>query len=796
MESNDDDATRCLPKFPKLFTTPSHVEITLYRNDLNSKDSNQGQGTVPASANYMAKTEQANVLIEALPENPLYSTLSVDTRSGSKGTTTASNPLLCGTNPQDGSSNEEIPDEAVEELSRIVNVSHKPRVSLLEGEAHELLQQQTSNDEASEADATTHRNFDQPPQQLARTHLRSIPESKLYSLGSILHRLQEDGSKAATTGSDTPRPGDLDSESMSTFDAPEPSLEQESSSYYIFDPFSGGLGYYLHQDTDVEDDFKIEKVTFKVVSLERGVSAYHVEASDKDPGASKRQSHETLWRYNHESGLAAILRNESMAFHAAEPGSNDAVNIGNEVSLDLVKKVSDRLRTIRHLRAHLHIIDDKGKQVPEANGLYLVGDKDIRDVVRIVMEEMQKSVQVSKPEGRTTKGCSGNRSLPKLDEAGKAIIPPLVTVADPATTLSLPTTSYASINATDMQVHTKTRESASDATTTVVSRRSVAEIHWAQTYPQNYNATMTTHGRTVSDCCSPTHGGLSLCFGDRRQSHSGAVNGEFVLRHYKTSKSTAEILADIICNKNAVGTPERVSDGTVITSFPKLPSRGTSDWLSPPTYIDGSSHSTPTPSTLYRQGVDAHCGNETAVSSVSHEEPMEPRQCNLTIFESNPFYSKGDVRVAEGLKLAGVSAAEKRLSASLGMDNQRRRSTQVAGTEDETAYDGLRPSLMDKIRQGSHKLFHRNHSHKSTGVPDTNAEAEETQSSSAPRSRDSILRQHTPEPPKSDKSGIYEAMTGTKLNVHHSRKDTCSEDNRPHVCADELLTPSRAGSPA
>lgn len=88
-------------------------------------------------------------------------------------------------------------------------------------------------------------------------------------------------------------------------------------------------------------------------------------------------------------------------------------------------------------------------------------------------------------------------------------------------------------------------------------------------------------------------------------------------------------------------------------------------------------------------------------------------------------------------------------------------------------------------------MFH-NHglgtSENTSGAAPTPNNSEQNQSSIV-RSRDSIVKERTPEPAKVDDHGIYEAMTGSRLVASRRRHDTCSEDNRPHVCMDEIRTP-------
>lgn len=54
------------------------------------------------------------------------------------------------------------------------------------------------------------------------------------------------------------------------------------------------------------------------------------------------------------------------------------------------------------------------------------------------------------------------------------------------------------------------------------------------------------------------------------------------------------------------------------------------------------------------------------------------------------------------------------------------------------------------------------------------------------RSRDSIIRERTLKRPTVDTSGIYEALTGSRMTKQKEKCAACSEDNRPHVCKDDL----------
>ncbi|KAL3600332.1 hypothetical protein FPOAC2_04569 [Fusarium poae] len=764
MEGYDD--ARCLPKIPKLFpTSDSQPDLVLYSAscDVTSSNTLHALDTCDDSNEYDRQAEDQGQ-IESLSNNAPHSTLM--SLGDEKAISTHSDGDCQGEATEDWRNlgNEALnPDDHSNDTSSSSSGGTTPNAHFLES-GIDLIDAQ-----------------EQVPQPLTRHRLQSIPDTRLYKLGSVYNKLKgmAEESQAATAGSDTPRP-DPNADPDDTFEDLGSTSEPEYPAYYIFDPRSTGSAYYMYQDADTQEGYKIEKVPFKPILPEPGQRAYCIEASEKDQGEPRHASQETLWRVDSSRVPAVIIDSDSSDSHEAVVGENEPLYAGDEATQSIARKVSDRLQKIRHLREHLRVINGKGRDVPEARGLYLIGDKDIRDVVSIVLSEVFKNGQIDRSERRTTTESSEDRPLPKLDGDSNTILMPTPTAVDPATTINLPNTSYANINASDMQVHTKVRGAESDATTTVITRRSVAEIVWSRAYPEGYGPDSQTHGRTVSDCCSPTHGGSRSCTDDRRQSHPKVAQGDPTLRHYTTPKSTAEILADIMCNKN-FEKQLRVSDGTVITSFPRLFSRDlTSDW--PRSSIDGGDLNKPAASTLYHHGVDARSGLHEPVPSPANEHPPigpTSRTNGGSLFDTNPFNHR-----LKNKYLPTPLAAERRLSASLDADTQRRRSTLIADIEEETVDDCQpRPGLMNKIKHGSHKLFHKSHFRRPNRSTTTEDDAFEE--SSVVRSGNSTGRGRSPEPPISDSSRVHKTATGSQVNVASYEEGVCSEDDEPHRCVND-----------
>ncbi|KAF5000766.1 hypothetical protein FGRMN_1534 [Fusarium graminum] len=801
MEGQDDDTARCLPKIPKPFVAPEHSpEVILFtapagveglaKNDVTheltvcethednaQQDGGPREQTPPSNSDHDAGV---------YPKPSRVFTIKKEQSSESDATLS----------PPDVSthSDDNISGETVQELTGIVSKFCQMSVGL------------TNKDDAPDRtalagqfiDTSSIRSDQDPPTEpLTRNRLQSIPNTKLYNLGALHGRLQNtiDDSQAATIRSDTSQPADMDGASVDLSEGPDIANEAKYATYYIFDPQSGGSAYYMYQDVDEKEGYKLEKVSFNLVSPEPGVRIYCLDASEKDHNELMGKNQETLWRFTSSHTPAVVIDTEGPASHETEADEDESLYASEEATQSIARKVSDRLQKIRHLREHLNAINGRGQYVTEAKGLYLIGDKDIRDVVSIVLDETLKNDHIDVPERKkTTTESSETRPLPRLNDSSQSILVPPPMAVDPATTINLPKTSYANINATDMQVHTRTRGTASEATTTVITRRSVAEITWARAYPKGNAATSQTHFRTVSDCCSPSHGDLRSCLDDRQRNHHKVAKGDLVFRHYAAPKSTAEILADIMCHKS-FEQQLRISDGTVITSFPRLFSKDcTADMLSSPTNTEDPKNFAP--SMLYEHGVDAHSGLDEPGSSGPPGRTPKPTPCNDIGFATNPFDADFNVAAAESRGLPALLAAERKLSASLYADTRRRQSTQVAGIEGEMPdiENGPRQSLMRKIRQGGHRLFHKHHHLKSIGRdPSATSEEDSSQNGDGLRSMDSDTGQLHQLSPRPDNSATYETITESGPRVHGQNEDTCSEDNRPHECVNDLS--SRETSP-
>ncbi|KAJ6439698.1 D-xylulose reductase A [Purpureocillium lavendulum] len=203
---------------------------------------------------------------------------------------------------------------------------------------------------------------------------------------------------------------------------------------------------------------------------------------------------------------------------------------------------------------------------------------------------------------------------------------------------------------------------------------------------------------------------------------------------------------------------------------------------------------------MYHFGVDAHCGPSSAGTSqclqdaAPKPQPYDSVQFNEGRFCNSTLYSM-ERRATDGM--ASATNGEKRLGTSIGSASHRRRSSHApTARHAESASLQNYLSIFEKIKRGGEKMFHLHDCLDNFTVDEpTISPSEPMQAQAPPRSRESLIRERTPEPPKPDLSGIYEAMTGSTIVTARRRHDTCSEDNRPHVCTNDMDSASRIAAP-
>ncbi|CAM1501861.1 Fc.00g038450.m01.CDS01 [Cosmosporella sp. VM-42] len=662
---------------------------------------------------------------------------------------------------------ENISDEEAAELTNIVEVVRKARhnSSADQEEAETPIETSTKDKSSTSGSMAFSSTAPLPERKETKGRLYSVPEGSFFNLATFLpFRLMDANSNAGTRGSDTPQLEDSSVEPSETSRISSEIRRPSGSSYYIFDPASN-LAHYLHREADGDEDagsgYQSYQVPMTIVPLETGGFAYQIGISERDCVAPHRRSEATV--------RAISIHGQSEESIVNEPSSS-SVEHQRALLHDLFddSNINSRkgivAKVLEHLRRR-HSLQRSDTKADGLNGMYLVGDEDVHDIVETAMQQIRHARQIIDEQKPAYSKVPRSPSKLRLNEAFNIVTPPTATIAEPATTISMPRTSYTTFNPDDKQVQTKVRGSDWGTTTTMVSRKSITEITWAQDPESTSHAdgkdSETNKPRMVSESSFRARRASTVESFNRNKSQLNvSVSGFHV-----TLPNTADLVADV-----SHAQERKISTGTAITSFPQLLPRSSEEV----TRV--------TPSDLYHHGVDAHSGKSNSPPLVSVEEPIQARPCNHSLFKKNPFHSRSDRSEADTSEMASMMSAKKRQGVGIGSASHQRISSRSGNQRlSADAEAGFLPALIQKIRKSSHKIFHPHHSQKSSDIGnDSTPQTEERQL--FPRPEENIMKEQTLPPPKPDDAGIYTAMTGSALVSNRKRGDTCSEDDRPHQC--------------
>ena len=524
-------------------------------------------------------------------------------------------------------------------------------------------------------------------------------------------------------------------------------LESEELSYYIVESSPRPRAYYMHKRQGA-----------------RRQGRYEVELVNVDTDFTK-------------GGHPALLVKLSRTQMGELPTQRPSLATSGEMEDKARKQIESR----RLENCQLQVIDINGNHVNDDRKKYLIDDSDIRNLVDAIGDAAR---QDSAPQLRSvaqSDSAPPRLTPPTLDSA--SIVPPPAYAADPALTVSSPTTSYATVNPTNMKVQTRTRDAELRATATIVTRNSVAEVTWSGDGQSPLDSYRPSPNR-VSSNPIPRTTSSSL------STNSSQVSGPITLslHHYEALASLIDLVKDldvipsIVSGKNQNG----------MISFPELLTRHcTNEWLTPPV-SDQQLVAPPPTDDMYLQGVDAHSGVKRP-SIAEHEEPQKPFHCNYTFFDNNPFANEEHEfmhrRASVSTSTLGRDITRGK---SIGVSAHRRRSTQPLIEPGHLGTQGVTRTLMDRLRKGGHKMFHRNRSHhkgsdnhnEMTPAANESVMEEGSESTADLLSGDNMVIHMDPASPGSESHmGIYRGSSGKRLSVgYRGRKNTCSEDNQPHVC--------------
>ncbi|KAG6184213.1 hypothetical protein E4U36_002146 [Claviceps purpurea] len=480
----------------------------------------------------------------------------------------------------------------------------------------------------------------------------------------------------------------------------------------------------------------------------------------------------------------------------------------NTFKTDALRQAESRAKAhLRKRRLHDASVTLAGESEPlkgKGRYLYFLSDGDVKDIVGIVMDAVRQSLmtparhqvpQDSEASANfddsttTAQEFAYERTTSGFSYGKNSITPRLSTAADPATTISVPKTVFSSTNWDDRRVSLADSGLSSSTKTTIVSRGSVSEIVWTEHRSSDatrFQHSLSSAGHSYDAVCQHClrYHPLSQCHNMMEVERAASVC---------RFASLFPLSTNLASSKRASRSTDEESN---ITSFPELrPRNCTNDWLKPPIEIDQLLRNKS--SDLYRRGVDAHSGlmSKSPQSSAWPSPAPFSLPCDESVFNSkDSFFSTRrylqDGRVTETLAGDGRKQSFKSMSST----SYSRRATpvpvanqspwqsdgelisQIVNTLRQHSQDGVRGEGVDSGERGDWPQ-----------EPETLQPPEATPAA-VHRSRDSIVKERTLKPPVPDKAGIYEALTGSRMVVPKRGCTNCSEDNRPHVCKDDVVS--------
>ncbi|PNY29497.1 Uncharacterized protein TCAP_00600 [Tolypocladium capitatum] len=655
------------------------------------------------------------------------------------------------------------------------------------------------------------------------SHARDEAGSIKSNLSFQAFRILDEFSRAAASHSASPPPqrtSAVPGTSSTRPDSQPTTQSADTEALYIFSPRHESMACYMYkpEGSQSKDVYEVEHVPVEVVK-DSGRLAYLITVSDQDdrvdslkfrfisrePGTQSSPTTQTTTADGspHSSTDESNRGSGGAELYVRQRQDHSSKVVGPSMIRIIMNRVKDQLQARDQCRTGVRIANDAGKHGAGGKSLYLVSDDDIVAAVNAAAADLDQtdgSEWPSRSSSKVSSASSNSLSLPKLDSRANAITPSTSAAADPATTFSVPIPSFSSFGRADSQSYNQGLDVSTRAT--VVSRRSVAEIIWTENQPHGqepgYHRAAGTVCRVISDDSSPENGPLAVPPPANAHLCQTEIDTTATLHQYSVPEALENLVSHISFPKRASqSTDEEESN---ITSFPELPPRRcTKEWLNPPVEMEQLTR--PSSADLYQMGVDAHFGGSSPLPSGCLEEPANKTQRrNRSLFQEDPFCSANthpfERRSTEG---SPSISAEKRLGAAIGSASRRRRSTQVPDSKAPQAdhEDGMLPSVFDRLRKRGEKMFHLHDCVEESDGAEAAAPANTPADDHGPRSRNSLIRERTPQPQKPDISGIYEAMTGSRMLTARERRDTCSEDNRPHVCEDDMDSVSMgAASPA
>lgn len=554
--------------------------------------------------------------------------------------------------------------------------------------------------------------------------------------------------------------------------------------YYIIDPRVPGLAWYLAKGKGNSNspEYEVESVPARLVHIRQNHVGYLIETANRDEVTVDAGHRSASWAPKHQNGWATVaeplqekanINSEAKSnkrvnrFERSdaegEPPSHESSVIVNRREIPLIaKSIIRQLHTIRPQERLYTTSNCEEKDEASSSE-----QRDLENIIEAALFEFGKLAQYSDKTRAQGEEITSENKTPaqfKLESESQRINLRPSIAADPAITLSIPETSFTIPDADHKHnVLRKDWKRGTSTATTLISPQSITSITWTK---HDGQLEKPTESPVTTDSPSDENSAET-----RRTSSCHGHDQDQKLEASQTSLGASSVASSM-------------------TSFPKLLSRHcTREWIKPLTNLEDFHHR-PSSEPNYP-------GSESRADRPSHLPFNESSFSNSWAgdsFQSHDASSYFTNEAHQNARRSTISQSPlgnlKNFGSQIGAARHRRRST--------ASYDSRAPVWEDHFLPSILSRFFHNKNKGTPGSPDSketmhsgalapcNSPAHGHYSANNPRSGNGSFHERSPTVSVEDRARIQEVLVGGPAAMHRRRCDTCSEDNRPHICEEDM----------
>ncbi|TFB07275.1 hypothetical protein CCMA1212_000468 [Trichoderma ghanense] len=553
--------------------------------------------------------------------------------------------------------------------------------------------------------------------------------------------------------------------------------EDGPKSYYLINPKVPGSAWYITKGkrNSSKFEYEVERVPTRLVHIQPNRIGYLVETAVRDDVTGAVADQSISWTPISQNDPSTITSSSTERVDNAtgpQPGkrvnrferddSEGEVGANPQDESDIILEHKDIPLVTKSIIRQLRIAGFRQHHPSMERDEYSWSedDEELENTIKASLMDFRSPIQRSDSSETCVEEASPHSKLPAQsawENANRHMKPRPSVVADPAITLSTPQTAFTVAESSHR--HKGKRETSS--MTRLVSPHSITAITWTKHSGHLGEPSGTPASPTPPNEDSAETRPTSSC-----EDHT---------QHQELETSQASLGSSSLAS--------------TITSFPKLLSRHcTREWIKPIVNLEDTS------TTSSHQAMNAKVdGRSRRHQAHFDEDPVSMSWDGDTLHSSNASgYFTSEAPSARRSTVSPSSTRNlKHFGSHLGSAAHRRRSIPAEDSKAPPSHDHFFPNILGKFFAGRNREAPG--SPDSEEIPDSgalepfNSPAHDHLPVTTPRSGCGSPPKHTPTVSLEDRARIHEALVGgSGAVVDRRRRDTCSEDNRPHVCADDM----------